>query len=68
MFVEKDISNEVAKVLLSINAVKLQPSNPFTWSSGKLAPIYCDNRLLLSYVQQREAITDFFCEITKKKI
>ena len=67
MFVEKDISNEVAKVLLSINAVKLQPSNPFTWSSGKLAPIYCDNRLLLSYVQQREAITDFFCEIIKKK-
>tara|TARA_B100001287_G_scaffold275893_1_gene284926 strand:- start:365 stop:985 length:621 start_codon:yes stop_codon:yes gene_type:complete len=67
MLVEKNISDEVANILLSINAVKLQPSNPFTWSSGKLAPIYCDNRLLLSYVQQREAITDFFCEIIKKK-
>ena len=38
MLIEKNISYEVAKVLLSINAVKLQPSNPFTWSSGKLAP------------------------------
>ena len=58
---------KLLKVLLSINAVKLQPSNLFTWSSGKLAPIYCDNRLLLSFVQQRETITDFFCEIIKKK-
>lgn len=68
MLIEKNISYEVAKVLLSVNAVKLQPSNPFTWSSGKLAPIYCDNRLLLSFVQQRETVTDFFCEIIKKKI
>ena len=68
MLIEKNISYEVAEVLLSINAVKLQPSNPFIWSSGKLAPIYCDNRLLLSFVQQRETITDFFCEIIKKKI
>lgn len=67
MFVEKNISDEVAKILLSIDAVKLQPSDPFTWSSGKLAPIYCDNRLLLSFVQQRESITNFFCEIIKKK-
>lgn len=68
MLIEKNISYEVAKVLLSVNAVKLQPSNPFIWSSGKLAPIYCDNRLLLSFVQKRETITDFFCEIIKKKI
>ncbi|MDR1883807.1 MAG: orotate phosphoribosyltransferase [Prevotella sp.] len=38
-----------AEKLLSIRAIKLQPSNPFTWASGWKSPIYCDNRKLISY-------------------
>ncbi|MAQ31623.1 MAG: orotate phosphoribosyltransferase [Flavobacteriales bacterium] len=54
-------SEKVAKILLKINAVKLQPSNFFTWSSGKKSPIYCDNRLILSHVHEREFIVKLFC-------
>ncbi|HEY9561134.1 MAG TPA: orotate phosphoribosyltransferase, partial [Anseongella sp.] len=39
----------VAEFLLQIKAIKLQPSNPFTWASGWNSPIYCDNRVTLSY-------------------
>ena len=45
-----------AEKLLSIRAVKLQPSNPFTWASGWKAPIYCDNRKLISYPKIRTFI------------
>lgn len=40
---------EIAKDLLDIKAVFLSPSKPFTWASGIQSPIYCDNRLTLSY-------------------
>jgi len=40
---------EIAEILLKIRAVSLSPSEPFTWASGIISPIYCDNRLLLSY-------------------
>ena len=43
------VENNVAEKLLSINAVKVQPKNPFTWASGWKSPIYCDNRKTLSY-------------------
>ena len=56
----------MAHILLDINAIKLQPNNLFTWSSGKESPIYCDNRLLLSHVKERKEIKKLFCEhITK---
>lgn len=45
-----------ADKLLSIRAIKLQPSNPFTWASGWKAPIYCDNRKLISYPKIRTYI------------
>lgn len=45
-----------AEKLLSIRAVKLQPSNPFTWASGWKSPIYCDNRKLISYPKIRTFI------------
>lgn len=46
----------IAEQLLDIKAVFLQPNNPFTWSSGMKSPIYCDNRLTLSYPEVRKNI------------
>jgi len=56
MIINKHQSKKVAEILLNINAVKLQPSNFFTWSSGKKSPIYCDNRVILSYPKERKLI------------
>ncbi len=47
---------EVARKLLEIEAVKLQPEDPFTWASGMRSPIYCDNRLSLSFPDVRNLI------------
>ncbi|NDV68246.1 orotate phosphoribosyltransferase [Dysgonomonas sp. 25] len=49
----KNLEKITAERLLSIRAVKLQPSNPFTWASGWKAPIYCDNRKIISYPRIR---------------
>jgi len=46
----------IAEKLLDINAVALKPEEPFTWASGLRSPIYCDNRLTLSYPEVRKAI------------
>ena len=50
----------LAKKLLEIQAVKLSPSKPFTWASGALSPIYCDNRITLSYPEVRNLICEGF--------
>ncbi|MBM7647191.1 orotate phosphoribosyltransferase [Bacillus ectoiniformans] len=50
------LNKEIAKQLLEIKAVFLQPNDPFTWSSGIQSPIYCDNRLTLSYPVVRKTI------------
>ena len=50
------ISQEIARRLLEAEAVKLQPANPFTWSSGWKSPIYCDNRITLSFPDTRTFI------------
>ena len=47
---------QIAEHLLEIKAVYLQPNDPFTWSSGMKSPIYCDNRLTLSYPHIRQDI------------
>ncbi|HEY2582913.1 MAG TPA: orotate phosphoribosyltransferase [Mucilaginibacter sp.] len=49
MFDKLEIEQRVAEFLLQIKAIKLQPNNPFTWSSGWKSPIYCDNRITLSH-------------------
>ena len=49
MIFNKSIAKKTAEVLLQINAIKLSPKDPFTWASGWHSPIYCDNRILLSY-------------------
>lgn len=47
---------EVAAKLLQIKAIKLQPQEPFTWASGWKSPIYCDNRIILSYPEVRDYV------------
>ncbi len=49
MVLNKETAQKTAALLLQINAIKLQPQNPFTWASGWKSPIYCDNRVTLSY-------------------
>ncbi|MEO9894377.1 orotate phosphoribosyltransferase [Aurantibacter sp.] len=49
MILDKDTAKKTAELLLQINAIKLNPENPFTWASGWRSPIYCDNRIVLSY-------------------
>lgn len=49
MILNKDTANNTAEQLLKIKAIKLQPNDPFTWASGWKSPIYCDNRITLSY-------------------
>jgi orotate phosphoribosyltransferase len=63
----EDIQLEVTKKLVQINTIKIQPSNPFTWASGWKAPIYCDNRKLLSYPETRTFIRDQFVKLVRQK-
>ena len=53
---EEKIEKQIAELLLQINAIKLSPENPFTWASGWKSPIYCDNRIILSYVKARHQV------------
>jgi orotate phosphoribosyltransferase len=52
----KNLKEIIAEQLLQIKAIKLQPANPFTWASGWISPIYCDNRKTLSYPDIRNFI------------
>jgi orotate phosphoribosyltransferase len=56
MIFDKETAKQTAEVLLQINAIKLQPNDPFTWASGWKSPIYCDNRIVLSYPKIRNYI------------
>ena len=56
----------VAEQLLKIRAVFLQPNEPFTWSSGIKSPIYCDNRLTLSYPEARQVIANGLANMIKE--
>lgn len=58
-----DYAREVAKQLLEIEAVRLKPSDPFTWTSGLRSPIYCDNRMLISHPDAYELVIDAFVDI-----
>ena len=53
MVFNENIAQQTAEYLLQINAIKLNPENPFKWASGWLSPIYCDNRIVLSYPEVR---------------
>lgn len=56
MILDKETAKKTAELLLQINAIKLQPQEPFTWASGWKSPIYCDNRVTLSYPTIRNYI------------
>jgi orotate phosphoribosyltransferase len=62
----ENISKKIADYLLQIKAIKLQPSNPFTWASGWKSPIYCDNRKTLSFPEVRGYIRDSFAFTVRK--
>lgn len=58
---------EIAKALLGIKAVFLRPDEPFVWSSGIKSPVYCDNRLILSYPEVREMVETGIAENVRER-
>ncbi|MDA0200410.1 MAG: orotate phosphoribosyltransferase [Bacteroidetes bacterium] len=62
MIYDQDIADKTATYLLQINAIKLNPKNPFTWASGWKSPIYCDNRISLSYPKIRNYLAEKIAE------
>ncbi len=60
-------AEKIAAALLQINAIKLNPANPFTWASGWRSPIYCDNRRILSHPAVRSLVRDEFISLVRSK-
>jgi orotate phosphoribosyltransferase len=67
MILDDSIAQETAKLLLQINAIKLKPQEPFTWSSGLKSPIYCDNRIILTYPPIRNYVKDQLAKQIEKQ-
>ena len=67
MVLDEKVAEQTINYLTQINAIKLNTKNPFTWTSGIKSPIYCDNRLLLSYPEIRKFIAERMSEIIKNK-
>ena len=67
MIFDKNNAKKTAELLLKIKAIKLQPEEPFTWASGWKSPIYCDNRITLSYVMIRNYIRESLAKIILEK-
>ncbi len=63
----ENTSKTIAGLLLQINAIKLEPANPFKWASGWRSPIYCDNRQTLSYPEVRQTIAEAFAETIQEQ-
>ncbi|MEN9699781.1 MAG: hypothetical protein RLZZ301_979 [Bacteroidota bacterium] len=57
-----ELALKVAEILLKTKAVRLQPNNPFTWASGWKSPIYCDNRITLSFPEVRTFIRQGYAQ------
>lgn len=67
MILHKDIAKKTAEVLLKVKAIKLSPTDPFTWASGWKSPIYCDNRVTLSYPTVRVFLKEEISKIVESK-
>lgn len=65
MIMNKDTAKKTAELLLQIKAIKLNPNKPFTWASGWKSPIYCDNRLTLSYPSVRVFLKEEIAKIVE---
>lgn len=66
MIFDKATAKQTAKLLLQINAIKLQPNKPFTWASGWKSPIYCDNRIILSFPPIRNYVRETMAKHIEK--
>lgn len=62
MILNKETAKKTAELLLQIKAIKLEPQQPFTWASGWKSPIYCDNRIILSYPMIRNYVREHFAK------
>ena len=67
MVLNKDIAKKTAELLLQMKAIKLSPNEPFTWTSGWKSPIYCDNRITLSYPVVRVFLKEEIAKIVEKQ-
>lgn len=67
MIFSKDTAEKTAELLLQINAIKLNPQTPFLWASGWKSPIYCDNRITLSFPPIRNFLRDEFAKNIEEK-
>ncbi|WP_313806905.1 orotate phosphoribosyltransferase [Flavobacterium sp.] len=67
MIFNTDTAKKTAELLLQINAIKLNPKNPFTWASGWKSPIYCDNRITLSFPPIRNYLREEFAKNIEKE-
>ena len=67
MIFNNNTAQQTAELLLQINAIKLNSKNPFTWASGWKSPIYCDNRIILSFPAVRNYIRDEFAKHIEEK-
>lgn len=67
MVLDKKVAEQTINYLTQINAIKLNTKNPFTWTSGIKSPIYCDNRLVLSYPKIREFIANSMSHVIKNR-
>jgi orotate phosphoribosyltransferase len=67
MHTTTNTDRQIAATLLQIGAIQLRPSQPFTWSSGWLSPIYCDNRLTLSYPEARTFIKESLVKLIQQE-
>lgn len=66
-FAHDEVKEQIARELLKVKAVFLRPDEPFTWASGIKSPIYCDNRLTLSFPDARSAIEQALCDLISSK-
>ena len=67
MILNKETAKKTAELLLQIKAIKLEPQQPFTWASGWKSPIYCDNRIILSYPMIRNYVRENFARQIEDK-
>jgi len=67
MIMNKDTAKKTAELLLQIKAIKLQPNDPFTWASGWKSPIYCDNRITLSFPEIRNYLSENLAKIIEQE-